>query len=170
MSINFIYHNLAGGRLRLAATICAMMSVMLGTGCAPGSGPAARQESISDELRDQAAAIASFQIGAPYRYRSNGPETFDCSGLVQYSYARLGLVLPRSTSELRNAVERVRRASLARGDLVFFNEGRRRASHVGIYLGDDWFVHAPSSGKPVRIDRLGAPHWTQSYAFGGRVQ
>jgi cell wall-associated NlpC family hydrolase len=158
---------MAGRDLAIAAFV--IVAAVLEAGCASGNSNT-RQAPISSELRDEAAAIASFQIGAPYRYRSNGPETFDCSGLVQFSYARLGLKLPRSTSELRNNVERVGRGSLTRGDLVFFNEGHRRASHVGIYLGDDWFVHAPSSGKPVRIDRLGSAYWAQSYAFGGRVR
>lgn len=158
------------GKFKPFAASCMIVATAFVAGCATGRPENAKQSAISDQMREEAAAIASFQIGAPYRYRGTGPETFDCSGLVQFSYARMGLKLPRSTSELRNSVTQVRRASLSRGDLVFFNEGHRRASHVGIYLGDDWFVHAPSSGKPVRIDRLGSAYWAQAYAFGGRVR
>ena len=80
-------------------------------------------------------------IGKPYRFGGATPAGFDCSGLVQFSYRQAGLALPHNTEARR-------------GDLAFFDEEGKKSSHVGIYLGDGRFVHAPSSGKVVRSDFL----------------
>jgi cell wall-associated NlpC family hydrolase len=121
------------------------------------------------DLRELATTIASFQTDAPYRYGSAGPDGFDCSGLVYFSYEKAGLRVPRATTELKRFAARVSNRNIERGDLLFFDERGRRASHVGIYLGDGWFVHAPSSGQRVRVDRLETPYWQDSYAFAARV-
>lgn len=113
------------------------------------------------EPRDRAAQAAQYaekMVGMPYRYGGSRPSTgFDCSGLVQYSFRRAGLSIPRSTTGLRRASVRV--AHVREGDLLFFDEEGEKNSHVGIYLGDGRFVHSPSSGKRVRVDRLGSPYW-----------
>ena len=109
---------------------------------------------------DRAAANALKLVGAPYRYGGASPARgFDCSGLVQYSYRSAGVSLPHNTEKQRHLAKPIRRAELRRGDLVFFDEEGRKNSHVGIYLGDGTFVHAPSSGKHVRRDRLDSPYW-----------
>ena len=97
--------------------------------------------------------------GKPYRYGGASPSGFDCSGLVLYSYRQAGVTVPRETDEQRRASRPVRVSSLRRGDLIFFDQDGRKNSHVGIYLGDGFFVHAPSSGKRVRSDRLDSPYW-----------
>jgi murein DD-endopeptidase len=79
----------------------------------------------------------------------------------QYSYAHAGLKLPHNTEAQLRRSKPVRRADLRRGDLIFFDEKGGPNSHVGIYLGDGTFVHAPSSGKNVRRDRLDAPYWRE---------
>ncbi len=84
---------------------------------------------------------------------------FDCSGLVQFSFRQAGVILPRSTAQQRHAAERVRVSHLRHGDLVFFDLQGKKNSHVGIYVGDGQFVHAPSTGKRVRKDRLDSPFW-----------
>jgi cell wall-associated NlpC family hydrolase len=78
---------------------------------------------------------------------------------VYFSYQRAGLHVPRSTETQRQRSRKVARARPARGDLVFFTQQGRYSSHVGIYLGNNRFVHAPSSGKHVRVDALTDPYW-----------
>lgn len=117
----------------------------------------------------RAADIAQRFIGKPYRYGGETPAGFDCSGLVHYSFARVGIAVPRTTGELAHDGRHVARSRLRKGDLLFFNQDGKRASHVGIYLGDDKFVHAPSSGKQVRHDRLNDRYWRKHFAGARRV-
>jgi len=111
-------------------------------------------------------------VGTPYRYGGNSPEGgFDCSGLVQFVFRdSAGLRLPRSTRELvAMQARRVDRDDLRPGDLVFFNPGGGDASHIGIYVGEGRFVHAPSSGGTVRLDRLDAEYWHRHWAGARRI-
>jgi cell wall-associated NlpC family hydrolase len=110
-------------------------------------------------------------VGTPYRYGGNTPESgFDCSGLVTYVFKdMLDLRLPRTSRELA-AIQGPRIATdrLIPADLVFF--GRKgEVSHVGIYVGEGRFVHAPSSGGTVRLDRLDGPYWRDHYTGAKRV-
>jgi cell wall-associated NlpC family hydrolase len=98
-------------------------------------------------------------VGKPYRYGGSTPQGFDCSGLVQFSFRRAGMNVPRSTETQRNRSSRVPLSRLARGDLLFFNQDGKNSSHVGIYLGGNRFVHAPSNGKRVRVDSLADTYW-----------
>jgi cell wall-associated NlpC family hydrolase len=108
---------------------------------------------------DRAAASAAKMVGKPYKYGGASPTGFDCSGLIYYSYRQAGVSVPHNTSEQRRATQRVKLAELQRGDLIFFDQRGRKNSHVGIYLGERRFVHAPSSGKSVRNDSLDNPYW-----------
>ncbi|HUQ26905.1 MAG TPA: C40 family peptidase [Burkholderiales bacterium] len=108
---------------------------------------------------DRAAANAAGMIGKPYRYGGASPTGFDCSGLIQFSYKQAGVSLPRDTTDQRRATQRVKLAEVQPGDLIFFDQRGRKNSHVGIYLGERRFVHAPSSGKHVRNDSLDNPYW-----------
>lgn len=126
-------------------------------------------DSRHDPRHARAADIAVDMAGKPYWYGGAGPQGFDCSGLVYYSYRRAGLALPRNTEGQREAVRRVARHELKKGDLVFFNQEGKRFSHVGLYLGNGNFVHAPSSGKRVRVDQFDDPYWRRHFAGAGRV-
>lgn len=119
------------------------------------------------DLGHRAAGVALDQVGVPYRYGGNSPSGFDCSGLVQYSYSRAGKSMPRTTGQLWNATHPVDRDELRRGDLLFFNiDGKM--SHVGVYVGDRRFVHAPSSGRSVTVASLDAPYYRSAFIRGGR--
>jgi murein DD-endopeptidase len=108
-------------------------------------------------------------VGKPYRYGGSTPAGFDCSGLVQFSYRQAGVTLPRSTEEQRSASRLVKLANLRRGDLLFFNQEGKKYGHLGIYIGDGKFVHAPSSGKSVRSDRLDSPYWKKHLSEARRL-
>lgn len=128
-------------------------------GCA--SSPASSPASRADPQAGRAAAHHAMKmVGKPYRYGGESPSAgFDCSGLVQYSFRQAGLRVPRSTRAQLAASRRVPRSQLRAGDLVFFDQEGRKKGHVGIYLGNGRFVHAPSSGKRVRTDSLSSRYW-----------
>ncbi|MEO7014424.1 MAG: C40 family peptidase [Dokdonella sp.] len=110
-------------------------------------------------------------VGTPYRYGGNTPESgFDCSGLVGYVFRdAAGIALPRTSSAIGDIRARdVPLKRLQSGDLVLF-AASHRISHVGIYVGNGQFVHAPNSGGTVRLDRLDAPGWKDSFRAGKRV-
>jgi cell wall-associated NlpC family hydrolase len=118
-------------------------------------------------LGEKAAAVALQQVGVPYRYGGASASGFDCSGLVQYSYGRAGKSLPRTTGQLWSDTSAVNRRDLRVGDLLFFNiEGKM--SHVGLYVGGQQFVHAPSSGRTVSVATLDAPFYAAALIRGGR--
>lgn len=106
----------------------------------------------------------------PYRYGGQSLyQGFDCSGLVCYVYDKLGVGLPRTTAELSKTGQRIALGQLRPGDLVFFSFFMHGSDHVGIYIGDGRFVHAPSSGKRVRIERLDDPYWQKRLTQARRV-
>jgi cell wall-associated NlpC family hydrolase len=110
-------------------------------------------------------------VGTPYRYGGNTPDSgFDCSGLVTYVFAdMLDLRLPRTSRELaRVQGPKIAPERLSSGDLVFFGSGAD-VWHVGIYVGEGRFVHAPSTGGTVRLDALDNPYWQRHYSGAKRV-
>lgn len=123
---------------------------------------------ISDSTAYSAASVAKSMIGQPYRYGGQSPGGFDCSGLVWYSYRKVGVNTARTSKALRKQSKKVSRKKMKPGDLVFF-KGWIRTGHVGIYLGNGMFVHAPSSGKRVKIDRIDSGYWDDHFKSAGRI-
>jgi cell wall-associated NlpC family hydrolase len=110
-------------------------------------------------------------LGIRYRWGGSKPETgFDCSGFVRHVFQQgLGLDLPRSAREQSQSGDPVDKNELQPGDLVFFNTMRRAFSHVGIYLGDNLFVHAPRRGGRVRVEDMSARYWTKRFNGARRI-
>jgi len=107
-------------------------------------------------------------LGKPYVYGATGPNSFDCSGLTQYVYHKFGVEISRTTYTQVGEGTKVNRSDLRAGDLVFFNtEGS--ISHVGIYVGNGEFIHAPRTGKPVMVSSLSDGYYSQKYSTARRI-
>jgi len=133
-----------------------------------GCSSAPRQAEPDAGAGAGAARHALEMQGKPYRPGGSSPQGFDCSGLVQYSYARVNMRLPRNTEGLWASSRAVPRTEIRPGDLLFFHQEGKRNSHVGIYVGNNRFVHAPSSGKQVSTASLGDRYWSQHFAGARR--
>ena len=160
-------------RLFRNAVCVAVLASGLG-GCAgsavmetkPAEVSVAKQAPAS--IPERAAAIALQQVGTAYRYGGSSPAGFDCSGLVQYSYLEAGKTVPRTTGQLWKTAGTVPYRDLQVGDLLFFRfDGKM--SHVGIYVGGEKFVHAPSSGRRVTVDSLDAAYYRNAFLRAGRL-
>jgi cell wall-associated NlpC family hydrolase len=110
-------------------------------------------------------------LGVPYRRGGNSAETgFDCSGFVRAMYEQTaGLILPRRADQQAAATEKIDKSDLKPGDLVFFNTMRRAFSHVGIYVGNGKFIHAPKPGAQVRVEDMGISYWANRFDGARRV-
>lgn len=140
----------------------------------PTSRPAAPAE--PSEVTDATAAdpsrvlrTALALVGAPYRNGGATPNGFDCSGFTQWVFGRHGVSLPRETREQYGQGRKVNPAAVTQGDLLFFTTVAPGASHVGIALDGDRFVHAPSSRGVVRIERRSSAYWSRRYLGARRV-
>ena len=165
---------LSGGAARAGLCGLTLAAAFVLGGCAAfpaeDAGPTGSPPPASERgAHGVAADVALEMLGAPYRYGGESPRGFDCSGLVWYSFERAGRQVPRTTEGLRAHSYPVSAAALRRGDLVFFDFGRRKPSHVGIYLGDRTFVHAPSSGGVVSRASLEDDFWKRRFVGAGRL-
>jgi len=152
--------------------VAALAVTVLVAACS--SGPSVRQGSNANygnrtmgpersAGQEEITIEAMSLVGIPYRYGGNTPDSgFDCSGLVRYVVARAaGVNLPRTTADMSSIGTPLERDDLASGDLIFFNTTGRAHSHVGIYVGQGKFVHAPNTGGTVRLESLYIPYWAR---------
>jgi cell wall-associated NlpC family hydrolase len=150
------------------------LAVLLFGGC--GSHPPRSEPPLqAGTPRADAANAVLFRaialVGTPYHFGGNTPQGgFDCSGLVGYVFRdAAGVTLPRTSREMSDVrARKLDREDLQAGDLVFFADGRK-VSHVGIYVGELRFVHAPNTGGTVRLDRLDGAWWDEHFVYGKRV-
>lgn len=169
-------------------TLMALAAVALSPGCAsrgaaggavpqpfPQPGPpAGRPPAFTAPASAGAAdgyAIAGTALalrGVPYRNGGSDPTGFDCSGLVWYVFTQHGIAAPRTVSDQFRAGASVGLNALQPGDLVFFNTKGSGATHVGMVIGGDEFVHAPSSRGEVRVERLGSSYWSARFVGARR--
>ncbi|HVN42530.1 MAG TPA: C40 family peptidase [Steroidobacteraceae bacterium] len=123
---------------------------------------------------DSARSVTQYalqMLGVGYRFGGNDPAVgFDCSGLVQYVYKQAtGVALPRSARSMSKVGEKISLAELVPGDIVFFNTRRFKFSHVGVYIGNNQFVHAPVRGRPVEVSMLDSQYWQKHFNGARRI-
>lgn len=148
----------------------AVLAVLV-AGCAtgPSRSPADPvRPSARDDLGRRILSSAMGQLGLPYRYGGNGPDAFDCSGLVRFVHAAHGVAVPRTTGDQLVAAKPVPIGQIAPGDVLFFRFEGPKVSHVALYAGDGRIVHAPQSGRPVEIRALDA-WYRQRLVSAGRL-
>lgn len=156
--------------LSLATAACSWQQAEVRSG--PAESPQeilSRQPANSQTIGERAAAIALRQVGTPYRYGGQTPAGFDCSGLVHYAYGRAGVTVPRTTDDLWSTARPVLREELRPGDVLFFSIAGKM-QHVGLYVGEGRFAHAPSSGRSVTVESLAAGFYREAFLRGGRLQ
>ena len=154
---------------RLLITFC----LLIATQVVRADEPAATQPADASAGKISALIDKGFgYLGVRYRMGGNGPEAggFDCSGLVRKVFGdALGLNLPRTAAEMAQLGDKVGTQDLKPGDLVFFNTMRRAFSHVGIYLGDNKFLHSPARGSSVRVEAMDQTYWMKRFSGGRRL-
>lgn len=130
-----------------------------------------KSENFSNAAMNDLAIYAVSLAETPYRYGGNSPENgFDCSGFVRHVYLKsLGLQLPRTSVEISRVGDPLQEDQLRPGDLVFFNTQQQPFSHVGIYMGENRFVHAPKSGKAITIVNMRESYWRSRYDGARRI-
>lgn len=127
-------------------------------------------ENITDDVANNIISNAASYIGYPYSYGSTGPNAFDCSGFTSYIFKQQGIQLPRTSYEQGSYGTYVAKENLLPGDLVFFsNRSDRRINHVGVYIGNNEFVHASTSTRGVVKDSLTSTYYVNHYVTGRRV-
>ena len=136
---------------------------------------AAAEEAVAEPKKEGRAQTllrgALALLGTPYRWGGTSPEAgFDCSGLVGYVFrTALGIELPRVSRDMARDGEKVERSSLVPGDLVFFSRRGKRVDHVGIYIGEGRFLHAPRTGRDVTVSELDTGYWSRKFLQARRV-
>lgn len=128
-----------------------------------------REESAGDDTRDRLVAFARKLLNIPYKLGGNSIFGIDCSAYVKKVYGLLGIELPRTAREQFNSGEPIDRDQLTAGDLVFFGAHPSFPSHVGIYIGNNLFIHASSKGRKVTISNLGTPYFLRRFIGAKRL-
>lgn len=127
------------------------------------------RQNVGDKASELVVNAMNF-LGVPYRRGGTDERGFDCSGFVRSMYEQtIGLVLPRRAKDQAAATEKIDKQELKPGDLVFFNTMRQTFSHVGIYLGDNKFIHSPKPGQQVRVDDMREAYWQRRFTGARRV-
>ena len=132
----------------------------------PESGPQLTIETWNRAIGTAAVMVGETKLGAPYVYSAGGPDAFDCSGFVRWTWMQMGVTLPHNSVAMWNVVEHIPVSDLRPGDLVFDSMGGAPL-HVSIYVGDGMMIHAPNGGGRVRFDPVG--WWTGARVTAGRI-
>ena len=148
-----------------------LIAVVHLAGCAPAPlrPPPGADRHAPEARLSRVADLARSRVGAPYRYGAEGPAAFDCSGLVHFAYQKVGISVPRTVAQLRRESFPLPPSRARPGDLLFFRMSGK-VSHVGIYVGDGRFVHAPSRGERVQYASIRSDFWQQHLVRAGRLR
>lgn len=160
VNINIIYSHVDANsmsRNNYLATLFLLVLVL------PSCVPSQWQYRNIPLKRKQIVNTATQYIGTPYRHGGTTPSGFDCSGYVFFVYNKNGIQIPRSTAQQYTKGQKIPYRMAQPGDLLFFRINMNEISHVGIFVGNDTFVHAPSSGKHVRYDSIKNPYWQKRF-------
>lgn len=125
--------------------------------------------STSNKKIDKVISTLKAQVGKPYVYGAAGPNSFDCSGLTYYCYKKAGIYLNRGSRDQASNGKYVSKNNLKPGDLIFFNSGTNTIRHVGMYVGNNKFIHSPSPGKTVRYESLSTSYYVKGYVTARRI-
>lgn len=125
--------------------------------------------STSKKKIDTVISTLKAQVGKPYVYGAAGPNSFDCSGLTYYCYKKAGIYLNRSSRDQASNGTYVSKSNLKPGDLIFFNSGTNSIRHVGMYVGNNKFIHSPSPGKNVKYESLSTSYYEKGYVTARRI-
>ena len=162
-------------RIFAASLACAALFAPLTEAAPPSKGERAPLDApVSATVWHSAQDLAIYAlglIGVDYKFGGTSPERgLDCSGLVRYVFQQVtGVMLPRTSQEISRLGEKIPVSELMPGDLVFFNTRRLQFSHVGIYLGEDRFIHAPRQGGEVEIVTLSKGYWQKRFDGARRL-
>jgi len=148
-----------------------VLTAMIGCTSLPPKLPVPESAPVSSQ-RAEALLQTLLVLGVDYQNGGNSPASgFDCSGLVAHVFREAyGIKLPHNTRSQSKLGARISLAELRAGDLVFYNTLNRPYSHVGIYVGDGRFVHAPKTGAQVRVEQIGAGYWMKRFDGARRIQ
>jgi len=149
-----------------------LAAILVGCSSAPHkSSNTTRYQQVTNKHQQKAIINnARAMLGVKYYYGGSSANTgFDCSGLVYYSYLKQGIKIPRTTTAQLKTSRKIPKSALRVGDLVFFAINGSKVSHVGIFLGNNKFIHAPSTGKKVNITTMDSKYWRKRFITGGRI-
>jgi murein DD-endopeptidase len=152
---------------RSLGRICSIVAVLLALASCADS-PRRAEDLAPAPPGDRIASLAQTLVGSPYRFGGADPAGFDCSGLVFFVHQELGISVPRTAAEQSLAATPVDPAELEPGDVVFFRDPGPQATHVGVYIGEHRFVHAPKSGRPVSYASLQDDYYRATFLGAGR--
>lgn len=140
---------------------CLILSLALLYACVP---PMYRNGTFRGTVQGRNIVYTARQcLGVPYRHGGDTPRGFDCSGLVMYVYHKNGISIPRSTEKQYDRGARISLRRAQPGDLIFYRTEGNRISHVGIYCGDNQFIHAPRTGKQVSFSDIRGEYWRKRF-------
>ena len=132
------------------------------------SGSSGSSSSGSEGGNSKLVDLAKSKMGCKYVWGATGPNTFDCSGLMLWAHKQMGISIPRTSLEQSRSGKAVSKSDLQVGDLVFFKTTSAEVGHVGIYIGNNEFIHAPNKSKPVKVDSLNSSYYSSRYVRARR--
>jgi cell wall-associated NlpC family hydrolase len=148
-----------------------LLSALLLGACASTKDNVQTHEAGSSAMARKLTSYAQSLVGTPYKYGGYTPDTgFDCSGFVDYVFRHTAnIALPHDAQQISRHGLPIKSSQLREGDLVFYDTNNHAFSHVGIYLGNDRFIHAPSSGGRVRTENMRDAYWKTHYSGARRI-